>query len=488
MNKPEQQASHVAVIGGGLLGLSLALDLAKAGRKVTVFEAGKSVGGMAGAAEYGGYTWDRFYHVVLLSDLKTRALLEELDLQHRLRFGDSRTGFFTDGTLHGMTGPLEFLRFKPLGWIDKARLAFTIAMAGRIRNPARLERITAVDWLTRWSGKRVVEKIWLPLLKSKLGDNTRYASAAFIWAIIARLYAAKRAGVRQEKFGVIDGGYAIVMHGLLRRLDKLGVTVITETPIAEVRSDEHASEVVLGNGTRQCFDQVVVTLAPKLAAKMCPTLPATDIRRFEAVKYQGVICAALMLRKPLSPYYVTNLTDGNLPFTGVIETTALAGTEMFGGMSLVYLPLYLPQDSPDWSASAVELRDRFLSGLSTMYPDFDRADIVDLKISRVRQVMPLSTLNYSKEVMPPVRTSMPRTHFINAAQIAYGTLNVNETLGLAQEQLPALLACTTGAVARWEKFNRKAGQPLQDAKPSTDAGASDHLAEGATAATAEKVA
>lgn len=481
MTKLEQEASHVAVIGGGLLGLSLALNLAKAGRQVTVFEAGKSVGGMAGEAEFGGHSWDRFYHVVLLSDLKTRGLLEELDLQHRLRFGESRTGFFTDGKLHGMSGPLEFLRFEPLGWIDKARLAFTIAMAGRIKNPARLERITAVDWLNRWSGKRVVEKIWLPLLKSKLGDNTRHASAAFIWAIIARLYAAKRSGVKQEKFGVIDGGYAIVMHGLLRRLDRLGVTVHTNTPIAQVRSDEHASEVVFRDGSCKRFDQVVLTVAPSLAAKICPTLPASDIRRFESVKYQGVICAALMLRKPLSPYYVTNLTDGNLPFTGVIEMTALAGTEMFDGMSLVYLPLYLPQDSPDWSASAAQIRDRFLKGLTAMYPDFDRADIVDLKISRVRQVMPISTLNYSKDVMPPVRTAMPRVHFINAAQIAYGTLNVNETLGLVEEQLPELLACTKGTVARWAGFKHLINQHSQEDETPTNAVDQDQPAETAVA-------
>ena len=467
MTNTAQQASHVAIVGGGILGLSLALRLAKAGRRVTVYEAGKSLGGMAGSARYDAYTWDRFYHVVLMSDLKTRAFLEELGLSHRLRFGDARTGFFTDGELHGMTGAREFLRFKPLKWSDKVRLAFTIAMAGRIKNPARLERITAVNWLTRWSGERVVEKIWLPLLKSKLGSNTPHASAAFIWAIISRLYAAKRSGVGQERFGVIDGGYAIVTHALERRLGALGVEVRTSAPIKEVRSSAQSAQIVLPDGQVKQYDQVVVTVAPTLAARMCPSLPAPDKQRMCSVKYQGVICAALMLRRPLSPYYVTNLTDGNLPFTGVIEMTALTGTEMFGGQSLVYLPLYLSQDSPDWAESALAIKNRFLTGLKKMHPAFDPADILDIKISRVRHVMPLSTLNYSRDVMPAVKTSMPRVHFINAAQIAYGTLNVNETLGLAEQQLPALLDCTQREIAPEASTQALATNSLADAETAT---------------------
>ena len=43
-----------------------------------------------------------------------------------------------------------------------------------------LENIPVEQWLRKWSGKRTFETIWLPLLRSKLGESYRETSAAFI--------------------------------------------------------------------------------------------------------------------------------------------------------------------------------------------------------------------------------------------------------------------------------------------------------------------
>jgi hypothetical protein len=45
--------------------------------------------------------------------------------------------------------------------------------------------------------------------------------------------------------------------------------------------------------------------------------------------------------------------------------------------------------------------------------------------------MPLPTLGYSKRV-PPVDTTVPGLHLVNSAHILNGTLNVNETVQLAE--------------------------------------------------------
>ena len=52
-------------------------------------------------------------------------------------------------------------------------------------------------------------------------------------------------------------------------------------------------------------------------------------------------------------------------------------------------------------------------------------------MARARNVLALSTLNYS-ESLPPVHTSIPGVHIVNSAMICNGTLNVNETIQLAE--------------------------------------------------------
>jgi hypothetical protein len=42
--------------------------------------------------------------------------------------------------------------------------------------------------------------------------------------------------------------------------------------------------------------------------------------------------------------------------------------------------------------------------------------------------------------MPPMVTSLPNVSLINSAQIAQGTLNVNETLGVVGDRLTDLVA------------------------------------------------
>ena len=117
---------HVAVVGGGVLGMFLALRLRQRGAEVTLLESSSGPGGLAEHDVIGGYHWDRFYHVILLSDLHTRALLDELGLGDTLRWGVTRTGFYTDGTLYSLSDSVEFLKFPLLSLIDKFRLGGTI--------------------------------------------------------------------------------------------------------------------------------------------------------------------------------------------------------------------------------------------------------------------------------------------------------------------------------------------------------------------------
>jgi protoporphyrinogen oxidase len=465
---PTSRAAHWGIVGGGLLGMTLAHRLAQAGQRVTVVEAGASLGGLACAWRMGEVVWDRHYHVILASDRRLLGLLGELGLAGELVWRPTRTGAYGGGRLYSVSSTLELLRFPLLSPLDKLRLAATVFYASRIRDGRRLERVPVADWLARWSGRRALARFWLPLLRSKLGESYRETSAAFIWATLARLYAARRTGSKRELLGYVAGGYARVLGRFAEVLAGEGVEMVLGEPVAAVgrSGGGGGGEVVLGepvpavrrsggggsgaavpggvevrfaNGGRRRFDQVVVTLAAPLAARLCPELTAPERQRLAAVRYLGIVCASLLLRRPLAGFYVTNLLDEGLPFTGVVEMSALVEPRHLGGRTLVYLPRYLAPDDPFFAASDAEVEELFVAALARLYPDLRRQDVECCRVSRVRQVMALPTLDYSAR-LPAVATSVPGLHLVSSAHIVNGTLNVNETVELAERTAARLLA------------------------------------------------
>jgi protoporphyrinogen oxidase len=394
---------------------------------------------LASSQKIGEFHWDRFYHVILLSDRDLLALLEELGLGNRLHWGYTRTGFFTDGKYHSLSSSLDFLTFPPLSLWDKGRLGWTSLQASRIQNPLPLESETAAAWLYRLSGSRTYQRLWRPLLRSKLGENADRASAAFIWAIIARMYAARRSGLKREMFGYVEGGYGTILPRLRQVLIDSGVQFVCGQAVTEVSGHPAGAEIRLADGSSRDFDAVVLTVPCPQVVRLCPALNATERARLESVVYQGIVCPSLLLRRPLQSYYVTNITDEWVPFTAVIEMTALVDRDQFGGKSLVYLPRYLSQNSPIWEQSDTEIVASFIEALIKMNPSLQKTDVVAWQVARAREVLAIPTVNYSRDSLPPSTTSIDNVFVANSAQISAGTLNVNETIGLANRKAAELL-------------------------------------------------
>jgi protoporphyrinogen oxidase len=457
MSKKKQ--SKIAIVGSGFLGLTLALRLSQSGAKVTVYESASEIGGLASAWQIGDFVWDKHYHVTLLSDSFTRKIVEEIGLENEFNWVETKTGFYSGGRLFSMSNTLEFLKFPPLDLISKFRLGATIFYASKVKDWKALEKISVEDWLVKLSGRKTFEKMWKPLLKAKLGEAYKETSAAFIWATIQRMYAARNSGLKREMFGYVRGGYARVLERFGEYLREKGVEIRLNSRVEKIEkvedkirvstaenADNYKAEVklnvkqnfsdiavrsVISNAKFAEFDSVILTCPSNIAARIVPQLNQTEKQKLESIKYQGIVCASVLMRKSLSEFYVTNITD-ETPFTGIIEMTALVDKAEFGGNALVYLPKYVAPDDELFEKTDAEIEEAFLSALEKMYPHFERKDVLAFKISRVRQVFPLPVLNYS-ESLPGVKTSLENVFIVNSSQITNGTLNLNETIQLAEK-------------------------------------------------------
>ncbi len=426
------------IVGGGMLGMTLALRLVQEGHKVTIYESAGKVGGLTSSWEMDGTVWDQYYHVILMSDLNTRKILKEIGLENDMRWVQTKTGFYSGGKLYSMSNLIEFFKFPPINLIDKFRLGLTIFVASKIKNWEKLENIYVADWLTKWSGKRVFEKIWLPLLKAKLGENYKNTSAAFIWTTIQRMYAARKSGLKKEMFGYLTGGYEKINTRFAEYLVQAGVSIQCNSKVSSIRKTGSGILEVTSNGDVQTFDAVISTLSSQASVAIANELTESEKQKHNSVKYLGVICPSVLLKKAISPYYVTNITDTWPPFTGVIEMTAFIDKKEINGKHLIYLPKYVNPDDPLFDKDDLTVRNIFCDALFKMYPHITKEDILFWGTSKARIVFALPTINYSKNI-PGITTSMGNYFIVNSAQIINGTLNVNETILVAENKLKEIL-------------------------------------------------
>ncbi|MGQ0632158.1 MAG: phytoene desaturase family protein [Sporichthyaceae bacterium] len=129
---------HVVIVGAGLSGLSAALRLAGAGRRVTVLERESIPGGRAGRRDLGGYRFDTGPTVLTMPDLVADAFdcvgermadwltLDRLDPAYRARFADgTHLDVHADpdamaAEIAAFAGPAEAVRYRRMvRWLER---------------------------------------------------------------------------------------------------------------------------------------------------------------------------------------------------------------------------------------------------------------------------------------------------------------------------------------------------------------------------------
>lgn len=436
-NKHRLAGKKIGILGGGITGLTAAFYLLREGADVTVIEARPQLGGLATYFDFGPFHWDKFYHCILTSDKPLHQLITDLGLWEEMRWTPTKVGFFTDSRLYSMSSTLEFLKFPPLSLWEKFRLGVGILYTCRIKDGRALEGVPVTSWLKKVFGKANYDKMWGPLLKCKLGSCREEASAAFIWATITRLYSTRDKNAKKECLGYVRGGYRNVFTTLVEKIRALNGKILTGVPVERVSSANGSVKIKAGASEYE-FDQVISTVPSHTFAKLAPELSPNYLRRLQSVKYLGMVCVVLLLKRKLSPFYTMNLTDEDLPFTGVIEMTNLISTEETNGRHLVYLPKYIAPGDPLFDAPDEEVWNHFYKNLKKVVPDLRDDEVEKHFIFRERLVQPLPTLHYS-DIVPSIETGIPGVLLANTTQIINSTLNNNEMVKIAGQAVATVL-------------------------------------------------
>jgi protoporphyrinogen oxidase len=424
----------VGVVGAGLLGLTAAYRLARAGVRVSLFERAPELGGLVGSFDLGGRPVDRFYHVVLPTDDRVLGLAGELGLRERFRFRPTQVGFYGDGRLFSATTPAEFLRFPLFGLAGRLRLAAFVARCRLISDPAALDETPLVPWLERMCGRTVTERLWKPLLDSKFDGRYEDLPATYIWARSRRMSTTRdRSG--REVMGWLHGGYQTLVDELERRLRSLGTEIKSGAEVERIVGGETGVSGLVVDGELRPFDLVLCTLAPLHAAVLLPNALAHHARagRF---RYLGVVCLLLRTRRSVSPYYHLNITDRRVPLTTVVETTHVVDPDEVGG-HLVYAARYVEPGHEDHRRPTEEIAAEYLGQVRTIFPDLAEEDVLHSVVQRARVTEPVHLVGGASNL--PEHFPAPGLALASTAHIYPEISSGQAVTGVAERVVPGIL-------------------------------------------------
>jgi protoporphyrinogen oxidase len=394
--------AHVVVIGAGAMGLAAAHRALTQGHAVTVVEAAPEAGGMAAHFDLQGMSIERFYHFICKADAPTFALLEELGIGDKMHWVATSMGYYSNGGLHPWGDPISLLRFPHLTLIEKIRYGLLMFISTKRNSWESLEHTSAKDWITRWCGESVYEKLWRPLFDLKFYQHSGNVSAAWIWTRIRRV-GRSRKSLFQEEMGYIEGGSETLVHRLVAAIEAAGGMIRLADPVTKVRV-EHGRAV--GVETPSGFiaaDAVISTVPTPFISKMVPDLPESARAAYDAIENIGVTCLVLRLKKSVSRNFWVNIADPEMPIPGLIEFSNLRPVQ--GGETVVYVPYYMPVDNPLWNRTDETFVTEAMACLARINPDIRPQDLLAFHVGRLRYAQPVCPANFAK-MIPPVQTSI----------------------------------------------------------------------------------
>lgn len=452
----------IAVLGGGISGLTCALRLAQAGKCVTLIEGSDQLGGLGTFFEHDGRTFEKFYHCMLPSDGPLLKVLESLGIRDDVYWKPTTFAYSHQRRLFPLNGALDLLKFAPLRFIDRIRVGIT-GLVGRMVSDKGLDDVTTVKWLTKLSGTRAFAKFWQPMLEAKFGDRYHDVPALWFWTRFNR----EKGESKGECKGYIKGGYKHITDSFVRVLRSFGADIRLNTQVQGVDLDEKGRvSVTTAAGTEQ-FDQLVVTLPTPQAEKLIGPAMRREIPQLDTTTdYQGVINCLLFLKKPLTPHYWVATPEGDYPFDGAVETSTLTDTADRGERHVVYLTKYLHRSDPRFTQDDDTIRSSWIPALKKLFPHIQDEDIETSFIFHAPFVEPIYKLG-QMQLRPPEELVRGKVYMANTAQVYPVVTSWNGSVIQAERTLSVMgISAAEAAVPAAEPKLAKpqaAAQPLRPA-------------------------
>lgn len=277
MDKPT-----VAVIGAGWAGCAAAVELARRGAKVTVYEAARIAGGRARRIDWQGHALDNGQHILLGAyrdtlhlmrtvGLKPSALLLHLPLQ--MRYPPHEDGM--DLVAPRLPAPLHLvagvLRAKGLTVADKLSLA-RFSSAARWMGWQLNVDCTVAELLDRFDqSARLTKLMWRPLCIAALNTPPERASAQVFLTVLRDSLGANRSA-SDMLLPRVDLS-ALFPEAALAWIQKHGGRALPGARVTSISSEDGEWLVRTAEGTER-YRSVVIATSPAVAQDLLAGIDA----------------------------------------------------------------------------------------------------------------------------------------------------------------------------------------------------------------------
>lgn len=306
-------SSSIAIIGGGLAGLSAAAALAERGLPVELFERRDRLGGRAGAfwEPTAGQWIDFGQHVLMGCCRQMLHFCRQTGLDRFLRRYPELYFLDPQGRTCRLQGvcwlpaPLHllpaFLRLGFLSWEDRLK---TLRGFLRLMRPAsQPEDLSFGDWL-RQQGQTssAVEKFWTPVVLSALADLPERTAFSTTRKVFVEGFLTSRDAYHLLR-PTMAWGQLLDEH-LGRQLAQEGVLVHRRTPVRLIDGDRREVQgLVLNDGTRRRFDFYILAVPWRRAAGLLvPNLVETipNLAQAALLEPGSIVTWHLWLDRPIT--------------------------------------------------------------------------------------------------------------------------------------------------------------------------------------------